>query len=585
MHSHSFTRPLRRSRAAYIGPRLATANAIAAAVLVLGGCTLAPTYQRPVLPVSTDWPVDTVPGAFDAASASSSPASGMTPTTASTAAMSPTTVAANDLGWRDFFVDPVLQRLIDLSLANNRDARIAAVNVAAARAQYRIQRADLFPTISATTEESVTHTPTGVLTNSVGGGTGAVVAPGTGADPGTGSGVGVGVGTGDTTGTVGSGGVTRRSFSVGVGFTAYEIDLFGRIRSLSEQRLEQYFGYVETMRSTVISLIAEVANAYLTVLSDQELLRVTQVTLKSQQDSYEIVRRAFEGGVQSGLALRQAETSVDTARANIWLYTRQLAQDRHALALLLGTPVPSDLPPTESLDKVQLIQDLPAGVPSQVLTRRPDVLSAEHNLAAASASIGAARAAFFPAISLTGNFGTASNQLSGLFESGSRSWSFLPQISLPLFAGGANVANLELTKTQRDLYVAQYEKTVQIAFREVSDALVARGTLDQQLQAQKSLQEATDDAYNLSELRFQNGIDNYLNVLDSQRAQYSAQQSYITVKLSRLQNLVTLYKVLGGGWNETTVPVGATPRGMPVPPGGQPDNANVSSTAPAKPVS
>lgn len=514
--------------------------------LLVAGCTLAPRFERPALPVAADWP-DVTPAA---ARGASEPGGDDT-----------LTVAA-DIGWRDFFSDQTLQRLIELALANNRDARIAAINVAAARAQYQVQRGDLFPTVNATASEDVAHTPSSVFSTRGGGG---AVTPGTGG----GAGGDLGGGTGSTATAVGSGGITTRSFSVGLGFTAYELDLFGRIRSLTNERLEQYFGYFETRRSAVISLVSEVANAYLTVLSDEELLRVTQNTLKSQQASYEIVKRSFEGGVETGLAVRQAETSVDQARVNLALYIRQLAQDRHALTFLIGTPIPDDLPLAKgSLDAVKLIDNLPAGMPSEVLANRPDVLSAEHNLAAANANIGAARAAFFPAISLTGNFGTASNELSGLFKSGSRSWSFLPQISLPLFAGGANVANLELAKTQRDLYVAQYERTVQTAFREVADSLVARGTLDEQLTAQQALQEATADAYNLSQLRFQNGIDDYLNVLDSQRSLYSAQQGLVGIKLSRLQNLVTLYKVLGGGWYEATLP--PTGNGAPADPDAAP---------------
>ncbi len=316
---------------------------------------------------------------------------------------------------------------------------------------------------------------------------------------------------------------------------------------------------METQRSAQISLIAEVANAWLTVLADRELLRVTQETLKSQQESYDLTKLGYDGGVQTALTLRQAETSVDSARANLAQYTRQLAQDSNALVLLLGTPVPADLPAGGGIDDLRVIDDLPAGLPSDVLLRRPDVLSAEHNLVAANANIGAARAAFFPSISLTGNFGTASSQFDGLFKDGSSSWSFNPQVSVPIFAGGANLANLRLSKAQKALYVAQYEQSIQAAFREVADGLVARSTLDDQLGAQQQLQDATADAYRLSRMRFDNGIASYLDVLDSQRSLYSAQQGLVGVKLSRLQNLVTLYKALGGGWTERSA-AGAAPR-------------------------
>ncbi len=288
------------------------------------------------------------------------------------------------------------------------------------------------------------------------------------------------------------------------------------------------------------------------MLADRALLQVTQETLKSQQASYDLTRRTLEGGVGTAVSLRQAETAVDTARANLALYRRQLAQDQNALVLLLGAPIPADLPADATLDAQSLLEDLPAGVPSELMTRRPDVLAAEHNLRAANASIGAARAAFFPSISLTGSYGTESVQLSKLFDSGSRSWSFSPKINIPIFAGGANLANLELAKQQKNLYVATYEQTIQTAFREVSDALVARGTLSEQLQAENDLEVASRESYRLADMRFRGGVDTYLAVLDAQRTLYSAQQTRVTVQLSRLQNLVTLYKALGGGWNETS---------------------------------
>jgi outer membrane protein, multidrug efflux system len=335
-----------------------------------------------------------------------------------------------------------------------------------------------------------------------------------------------------------------------VGFTSYELDLFGRIQSLNHARLQQYLGYVETRRSTEISVVAEVASAYLTLLADQKLQRITQDTLDSQRDSLELIRMSFDGGVATALDFQQALTTVATAQANLAQYDRQVAQDENALVLLLGMPLPGDLPPGSGLDSETLLTDLPAGVPSEVLTRRPDVLAAEHNLIAANANIGAARAAFFPSISLTGNFGTASTQLSGLFGPGSTAWTFSPQINLPIFAGGANVASLHLAGTQREILVAQYEQSIQSAFREVADALVARDTLDRQMAADAALVDAGAESFRLSSMRFDNGVDNYLGVLDSQRLLFSAQQSLVNVQLARLQNLVTLYKALGGGWRE-----------------------------------
>jgi outer membrane protein, multidrug efflux system len=489
-------------------PQSLPAAVIGAAIALLigiSGCTMEPSYRRPVAPVTEAWP--------DSTSEESSGAM----------AGHGTARAAADIGWRDFFIDARLQTLIALALQHNPDARIAALNIAAARAQYRIQRADLFPSIAATGLEQVEKYPPSVL---------GIAAASSGSIAGS------------------SSYGTFRYFDAGIGFTSYEIDLFGRLRSLNHQRLQQYFGFVETRRSTQISLVAEVANAYLTLLADQELLRITAETLGSQQDSYRLTQRSYDGGIATALDLRQAETSVDTARANLALYARQVAQDQNALVVLIGTPLPADLPPGAGLDEQQLLAGLPAGMPSDLLVRRPDILAAEHNLMAANASIGAARAAFFPSITLTGNYGTASTQLSGLFDRGSTAWTFSPQISLPIFAAGANVAALDLAKVEKNINVVQYEQTIQTAFREVADALAGRSTLDSQIAADQALLEATSESYRLSEMRFRDGVDDYLGVLDSQRSLYTAQQTLVGVKLSRLQNLVTLYKALGGGWSE-----------------------------------
>ncbi len=492
----------------------------AAASLWIAACTLEPTYHRPGLPVEQTWPAAPLQAHDAAASAGSAATS--TPATSTTAA---------DIGWREFFTDPALQRLIEIALEDNRDARIAAINVAAARAQYQVQRAELFPAITASGSETAERVPASVISAEEGGAAGG--------------------GAGHAIPGISPGGTVIRYFSAGIGFTSYELDLFGRVRSLDHEKLQQYLSYQQTQRSAIISLVAEVANAYLTVLADQALLKATQDTFESQKASYALTRQSYDVEIATRLDLRQAETSVDTAQANLALYTRQLAQDRNALVLLLGAPVPGDLP-RSALGDEHLLEDLPAGLPSDLLMRRPDVLSAEHNLIAANASIGAARSAFFPSITLTGNIGTASGDLSGLFKDGSKAWTFQPQISIPVFAGGANFANLKLAKVQKELYVAQYEQSIQTAFREVADALIGRATLDEQLRAQLALQEATEDAYRLSDMRFRSGIDNYLTVLDSQRSMYAAQQSVITLQLSRLQNLVTLYKALGGGWHEHT---------------------------------
>jgi multidrug efflux system outer membrane protein len=491
-------------------PQNLPAAVIGAATIALliggGGCTMEPSYRRPDAPVTEAWPDNTSAGASGVVAGHG------------------TARAAADIGWRDFFIDVRLQTLIELALQHNPDARIAALNIAAARAQYRIQRADLFPSITATGFEEVEKYPPAVL--------GLAAAS-----------------SGSIAGTYG-GSSTFRYFDTSVGFTSYEIDLFGRLRSLNHQRLQQYFGFVETRRSTQITLVAEVANAYLTLLADQELLRITAETLSNQQASYGLTQQSYEGGIATELDLRQAETSVDTAHANLAQYARQVAQDRNALVVLLGTPLPADLPPGAGLDEQQLLADLPAGMPSDLLVRRPDILAAEHNLIAANASIGAARAAFFPSITLTGTYGTASTQLSGLFDHGSTAWTFAPQISLPIFAAGAHVAALDLAKVQKNINIVQYEQAIQTAFREVADALAGRSTLDSQIAADQALLEATSVSYRLSEMRFRDGVDDYLGVLDSQRSLYTAQQTLVGVKLSRLQNLVTLYKALGGGWRE-----------------------------------
>jgi outer membrane protein, multidrug efflux system len=474
----------------------------AATIAALSACTMEPHYSRPAAPVAPTWNGNAA-GAADK-----------------------TDVA--DLGWRQFFPDPVLQRLIGLALANNRDLRVAVLNVQAAQAQYRIQRADLFPTISATGLEQVEKYPAGVLGASTGASTG-------------------------SSGSVGAtvpGGSTFRFYEVGVGFTSYEIDLFGKIRSLNHAALEKFFSSEETRRSSQLTLVAEVASAYLAILADETILKVTRETLDSQTASYDLTKKSLDAGTTTALALRQAATTVDTARANLAEYTRQAAQDRNALMILIGVPIPEDIVFSTDINVETMSADLPVGVPSEVLARRPDVLAAEHDLVSANADIGATRAAFFPSITLTGNYGTASTQLSGLFKRGSSAWTFSPQISVPIFAGGANVANLDLSKIEKNVYIAQYEKALQTAFREVDDALAARGTLDDQLAAQRALLDDSSEEYRLAEMRFRNGVDSFLPVLDAQRALYTAQQAVVSLELQRLQNMATLYKALGGGMRE-----------------------------------
>jgi multidrug efflux system outer membrane protein len=334
-----------------------------------------------------------------------------------------------------------------------------------------------------------------------------------------------------------------------LGASAYELDLFGRVRNLSSQALEQFLATEQARRSTQISLVAEVTIAYLTWAADLERLALAGETLRSQSESYQMTQRRFELGAASALTLRQLQTSVESARVDVARYTGQVAQDRNALALLLGTTVPEAFAPDALGDALNALPELPAGVPSELLLRRPDLLQSEHQLKASTANIGAARAAFYPRISLTATAGSSSADLSGLFKAGSGSWSFIPQISLPIFDGGANQANLDSAVAGRDMAVAQYEKAIQIAFREVADALAQRSAVGDQLQAQDALVQASGEVLQMSQARFDRGVDSYLDVLDAQRSWYGARQTLIATRLARLTNGVTLYKVLGGGWS------------------------------------
>jgi multidrug efflux system outer membrane protein len=484
-------------------------------LLFVSGCNLAPDYHRPALAIAPAYP--------------DSPAYH----TADHAQPAPQTP------WQDVYTDARLRALIDIALRNNRDLRTATLNVMAAEAQYRAQRADLFPQLNlsgtGTFEGLPNSTSIPVTTSSGAGSSGTLAATGPGSiEP-----------------TASTGG-TYRYYTAGVGFSSYELDLFGHVRNLTAQKFEQYLGYGATARSTRISLIAQVASAYLTLLADQELRDLAASTLQSQQDSYNLTAKELDRGTTTRLTLRQAETSVDTARASLAQYTRQVAQDQNALVLLLGEPMPADLPPGRKLDDQTILADLPPGLPSDLLTRRPDVVAAEYDLRAANANIGAARAAFFPSITLTAQDGVASNQLSHLFTAGATSWTFAPQLNIPIFTWGQNRANLDLAKMQKNLQVANYEKTLQTAFREVADVLAARGTYLDQLTAEQHLVDAYGDAYQLALMRFRAGVDSYLTTLDAQRSLYAAQQNLVTLREAQLTNLVTTYKVLGGGWNDPT---------------------------------
>ncbi|QOL51787.1 efflux transporter outer membrane subunit [Massilia litorea] len=454
--------------------------------MALAGCmSLAPKYERPAAPVAQAFPE--------------------LPKTGGTTLPTATTEAPSNLEWQRFFADARLRQLIGLSLANNRDLRVAILNIEQARAQYRITRADRVPTVSAIVNGNRQTTGEDKPISSV--------------------------------------------YQAGFGVSAFELDLFGRVRNLSEAALAQFLATEEARKTTQISLIAQVANTYLTMLADEELLAITEQTLKTREESDRLTRLRFENGVVSKLELQQSVSLVETARATYAQFQRQRAQDANLLTLLVGQPLPENLAPATTLAATEL-PDLPAGMPSDLLAARPDIRAAEQQLIAANANIGAARANYFPRISLTGSVGSASTELSGLFKSGSFGWTFAPQAVLPIFDLGRIRAGVDASKAGRDIAVAQYEKSIQTAFREVADALAGQATFSEQLRAQRAVALAEQDRYNLSDLRYRNGAASYLDLLDAQRSLFQAQQLAVQANLQRLQNQVTLYRVLGGGWSE-----------------------------------
>ncbi|MDB5917562.1 MAG: multidrug transporter, partial [Massilia sp.] len=455
------------------------------------GCALQPVYQRPAAPV----------GAYPAGPAYKDLPGGP----------GATTLPAAAIGWRNFLADARLQRLVALALANNRDLRIAVLNMEKVEAQYRVQRAGLFPQINASASTARSGSP--------GAGAGA-------------------------------------SYSAGIA-ASWEPDFFGRLHSLSDSAAEQYLASAYARQAAAILLVANVANQYLTVVAYDEQLAVTQNTLEAAQASYKIVKLQFDTGTAPELDLRLAETTVEQALAAHAAQVRLRAQAENALVLLVGQPLPNDLPPARPLGAEPILADIPAGVPSDLLARRPDILQAEALLRSENADIGAARAAFFPQISLTGSLGSASPTLAGLFAAGSGAWSFAPSLLAPIFNGGANRANLDIAMIQKDIGIAQYEKAIQAAFREVSDGLAARGTYDEQLAALQRNAAAEQRRLDLANMLYKNGIDDYLNVLTAQTDLYNAQTALVSARLNRLTSLVDLYRALGGGWLEHT---GGPPR-------------------------
>jgi len=460
----------------------------------LGGCSLIPRYERPDASVSAKWP----------AAVDSSQVSGE---------------AADDIGWRDFYKDPITQELITRSLRNNRDLRVAILNVIQAQEQYRVDRSSLFPTVDAQASIDASRTP------------------------------------GDTIGQ--SGAYKVREYSLGLGTANWEIDLFGRIRSLAEQQRQTFLSQAETRRSTEIALVAQVASSYLTWLADRDALSTAQDTVRTERASLQLTQLRVSRGTATALDAAQAETTLHTAEASVAQYQRLTAQDLDEIILLVGQPLPKAVlacmnASTWSTASAHFPR-LPAGLPSDVLLRRPDVLAAEHTLKGANANIGAARAAFFPQLTLTANDGTASSGLQRLFAAGQGAWAVEPNLTLPIFDAGKNEANLDIAETQKQAYVANYQKTIQAAFHDVADALAARKFYTRQIAAEHALVDSSARYYSLADMRFTSGADNYLNVLLAQSSLFTAQLNLISLRLASAQNLITLYKSLGGGWKEYSV--------------------------------
>ncbi|MBD8638865.1 efflux transporter outer membrane subunit [Sphingomonas sp. CFBP 13733] len=495
---------------------------IFAASTALAGCSLAPKYVRPELPTPVSWPVG---DAYLRQSEAALPA----------------------FTYRDVFRDPRLQQIIVQALANNRDLRVAAANIAATRAQYRIQRADLLPQIDASGRYSYSGGGNGArstATSNTGTGTGT---GGTGTGTGTGTG-GTGTGTGGTGtgGTVVSSSSSNSAFSVDLGTTAFELDLFGRIRSLTGAALNRYFQTEAAARATRLTLVGDIADAWLTYASDQSLLRIAQDTVASSQRSVTLTQARLRGGVAPRTDLRQAQQILFTAQSDLATQKTALAQDINALQLLVGAPVDTALLPASIEQALPTVATLPAGLDSGILLRRPDVVQAEYELRATNAEIGAARAELFPRVSLTGLLGFASSALTSLFSGGAFNYSVAPSISYPIFRAGAGVANVEYTKAQRDAALATYEKSIQTAFQETADALARQGTIADQLAANVNFAAAAQDTYRLSDARYRGGIDTFLSSLDAQRSLYTAQRNLVATQLVGASNRVTLYRVLGG---------------------------------------
>lgn len=453
----------------------------------ISACSMAPKHKQPELPISENWPNDPSFSINEEQKAA-------------------------DIHWQDFFLSSDIQTVINTTLENNRDLKEAALRIESARTLYRIKGSGLFPTLDGTVSGSRRH-------------------------------------------------VSENSSSTGKDFisaqydanlnTSFELDLFGRVRNLKAAALEEYFATSEARNALQVSLIAETANAYLQWLADNKILGLTKETLKIQTQSYELLKKSFENGIASKLDLLQSQSIVETAKVNVAVFTRRVALDKNALILLIGVEDKNMFLEGQKLENVKLAPELPVGLPASVLLLRPDVKSSEHQLKAMNANIGVARATFFPKISLTAAYGFSSSSLSTLFSGGSvGAWSFVPKITAPIFDAGNNKANLKYAKVQKEMAIVQYEKVIQTAFREVADELVSRQALNEQLLAQKNLIQTAQESYDLANSRYKNGIGRFINVLDSQRTLYNAQQNAVEIEKLLLNNLINLYKVLGGGWQE-----------------------------------
>ncbi len=457
---------------------------VALAGALLGGCTLLPNFERPA---------PAVPAQFPQGDAY---------------AQSPEGAGLPKLELRDIFADPALIQIIELALANNQDLKLATANVAAVRGQYRVQRAQRVPRVDGSASASVGERSERASSS--------------------------GNSSGDST-----------AYQAGIGVTAFELDFFGRVSSLSEAALQEYFATTAAERTARIALVTEIANVYLGMAANRSLLAIAEDTARAANRSLELTRARLKGGVAPRSDVRQAETVMAQAQSDLAALTTVVAQDRNALRLLVGTDVTvSDEP--ESIEAMtRKLSEVPTGLDSSLLLNRPDVLQAEHQLRAANARIGAARAAFFPRISLTAAAGLASTSLSSLFTAGAFAWSVQPALLVPIFDGGANDANLEATVALRDAATARYQRTIQTAFREVADALARRGTIQQQLDAQTRLVDAAADNLTLVEARYRQGIDSFLGTLDAQRTLYAARRTLVQTWLVRAQNLVSIYRALG----------------------------------------